>query len=552
MNKIKKLLLPAFGWLGLPALLFSQTTPNTMEPTIDLPPVLLELEDSMIETVETPLPASALPEMMEIEVPVPETETPQVDLSALLPDDPSLLLAGAEANEGFFVDLTLGTGSLAQTLAELTATYLNGSGLSLRLNAGHESSLFWNYLPMDRKGMDRSESILLDVDYRDAAYRELFDFKLTENQVWTQNRLSAPDSLTWRTLSLQNRSEHFFEEGLSVQTALTAETFLFSENYGDKTRNQSFLLPSVGLFLKRDRLWFSFNADYRLSGEIGAKTAVPAEGNHWVRLLMDFWIPLPHRIRLGGALGAAWSNDPAWREPTPTSVYTQDLFGFTLPFSLRLSGTPLQWLDFSLEGGFKAWEEDYDLLQKEISWMNFSRLQLGQGWYFNGRLTFPIQKKAAIETEIDYRKNHRLTVVEAASLQTGLMQLVQRPGEVLFLSAGVEVTPIEWVRLQLKWKGEVLSPEALITPEHRLDFDLHYKIPREWFGGTMRLRFDYYETARIPEWDLSCYFKIKEKYQIRLAATDLLAGIYGEKGRPGRGIFMKPGSALALLFQMSL
>ncbi len=514
-----------------------------LEPTIALPPVLLELEDSTIDEIDTPLPQIILPEVAEIEVVLPDLANPEVDLTLLLPDEKALEIDADATSQGHFFDVTVGVGTLASVVAGLDWHYVNDSGLSTKMKFLHDNSMFWNYLPISENRIARTEDFSFDLDYQNEEIREMFDLSLSENQLWNQNKIATMESLTWRNLSIQNRSEHFFDEGLSVRTKLGIQSSIFSENYGNNSRDYSAIMPGLGISLKRDELEFVLDFDYRASGEIGLPQS---ESDHFLKFFMDFLVPLPYKLKLSGGFGLAWSNDET------QNVYNHEFFGITLPFSVKLAGEPFDFFEFSVEGGFKEWSEDYAALQEELRWMQFSRLELGQGWYADANFRFPIKKIATIEAGLEYKNSHRLNYLNTSTLSSGLIEVLQASGETLHLFAGAEVIPNDYISLELDWRGEVLSTLPLATPEHELAFNVKYKIPDEWFGGNMRLGFDYYEEARIPEWDLGFYFKFKEKYTLNIAATDLLAGIYGKEGRPGRGLFVEEGSALALLLKISL
>lgn len=518
------------------SLLFSEQPQAPLDPGIELPPVLLEIEDQIIENVETALPDVDLPEASTLSLQLPDAESPMADLDDLSPSGEELVKDKPEDTRGHYFDIIVGVGSLASIFADVTWHYSSGDGVDFSLNLAHENHLFWNYKPLEQQGMSREEAFAFDLSVEKGKNFEQFNFEYDERQFWLQNKVVGVDSVTYRNIALTNAYNRELSDILTLKTRAELVSAMASDNYAENLLSDTLFRPGIGLALEKELYRFELDFDYQFG-------ASGSDLDHFIRVYSSFDINLPYHLQMGGGFGLNWSSDEK------ASAYSGDYFGLAFPFAVRFSGEPLDYLEFKIEGGFREKWEDYQALHEQLEWIEMSNVSVQQGWFFDAGIYFPIKKIAKISSELEYWKSSSL--ISLGAMASGLVELIQGAGETLFLSAGVEVTPIDEVSLSLGWRGELLSDKLLVNPEHRIDFLMEYVIPQKWFGGSVELQFDIYEEAWIPEFNLDFFFEIKKGYKIRIIGEDLLSPLYAE-GRPSRSLFIEKGINVAIMAEISL
>ena len=539
MNRIYKIELVCF--FILTSLTFLQAEENSLkspnEPGIELPPVILDLEDTIIESVETALPDIELPNAQSVQVQLPKVQSPSTGLNEINATDDELVLNKPEDEQKNYYDLKFGLGSLMQIYANFTYYHSSGDGLDIELNLFHDSSLFWDYKPITNSAIKREEKIGLDLDYLDDKNRVDFSFGYDEKQIWLQNQVASETSRTFRTLNIDGEYRYqankhlFLKARIGMQSAITNSGYSESLIFAD-----TLFSPGFGLLLDKNSFKFEVDVDYQLGSSLDSLDS-------FFQFMTKFDVELPKNLGIAGGLGLNWSSDPT------TNGYDSDIFGLSFPFFAKLYGKPVDFFRFEVEGGFKSWLEDYSEIRDKVDWIDCSDIKIDQGWFFDTKLYWPIKKIAELSTGLEYRKS--VNQMSLSGFTTSLFSIDQISASTLYIFAGAKVKPIEEISLELLWRGEVLSDVSYLDPQHRLNFVFDYTIPKKWFGGSAILQFDVYEEVQIPELSLDFFFEVKKGYKIIIAGNDLLSPIY-ENGRPSRGLFIEKGINVAIMADISL
>lgn len=226
------------------------------------------------------------------------------------------------------------------------------------------------------------------------------------------------------------------------------------------------------------------------------------------------------------------------------------------PFFVSITGTPLDFLTVSLEGGYKVVPYDmHDVLSANALALP-TPLVDDRGWYGESSAQLSLTRDLAVSIKASFMASDAMpfgsTTPDAAS--TGLFPVTQAPGVHLSTVAGLRWGITQAFSLSAGWTHEYLD-RPFFTPIDSITAGLVGLDPSGRFGGSFTVAAGPIAdgTLQQPILHVSGFWRIIDVLKLQVDGDDLLAPLMGgSRWTIGNGSYIAPGFRLSTSLGMSL
>ncbi len=494
----------------LPSPVGAQEGPVPMEPeepAIVLPEVILKTEDISVEQVEAGIP-------QEDEVLPPEREVPLPEAGELVIQEPSLEMQPPEGESALPQE-----GAAAPLVAEgvlgAGSMYHIYSSISLfRAEDEPRFQLKFLHEMLDGfSGNDPGRGFNLREDSLDGSIRFHMDTLSLEIQGLLSDserglqRRSPFASEVERTVGLQAVSalplSPMWTFGAGVNSHLASE-LLTAPMAGAPSPSgvtELLLQPEVYGQVRTDRVQF------RLTGRYAWRSLLENTDLLLQRLTVNanLAVTLPREFRLEG--------DVSWLASSEQ--------GSLFPFSLAVSGSPVDPLSFSLRGGYRVQQVNLrDVLQSFDYTAIPTRLEDNHGWFGEVGAAVNLFRNLILNGQATLSWDSAMPDPDPTPDANGLFPFDQRRATRLTSIVSLRWNPSSSFSLRGGWDMEWMDRPAFIPPV-RLRLESEGLGARGVWGWHAAAVWDW-EGFQLPLVDMNGYYRISEKIRMILEVNDFL------------------------------
>lgn len=500
-----------------------------------MPQVILQIEDLSVEKVEAQLPP-------EEELLPPERSIPVLNEGDLAVGEPQIPVASVDtegtapagSNRFLSTDVELGAGMLNQIMGTVALKTL-GQDPRFSLQFHHETLDGFAFKPAGSGFNLRNDSLDGDVKLRIGGVDTdvAGSFLEMENGLQGQSpfvaalsrRLDATAAFTgspleWLTLNAgfdggydsltleSTTPAPLGVTGLLLKPSLSAEAHVGSVKLGLDTSYTYRAGTSVIADLQR------YTANASFSATLSAPYSFSAVGG-W------FW----------NSAGLSLFN-----------------------FSLSATGTPLEFLTVTLDGGYKVIPYDLHDIIASSAYAFPGALQDDHGWFGDASVQLNLTRDLALSAKIAYMSSLAMPVGETTQdPATGLFIVSQVAGSQLSTDAGLNwgITPA--FSVSATWTHQYLFPRPFFTPSDTVNAAVIGLEPNGRFGGSVSLLVSptASDVLQQPVLRISGFWKISDAVKLQIDGDDLLSPLI-PGGRSDIAPYVTPGFRFTGSLGMSL
>jgi hypothetical protein len=501
------------------------------EPEIVLPQVILQIEDLSVEKVEAQLPP-------EDELLPPERRIPVLNEGELAIGEPVLPAAGV-ATEGavpqardrlLTSDIDLGAGSANHILGSIALKTL-GKDPRFSLSFNHETlDGFSGRAPGSGFNL-RNDDLDGTLKFGIGSFNTEIGGSFSENESGLQGNSPTFLSRLGRTLA---GTVNFSVVPLDWLTLSAG-----ARGGGDSLTLQGGIPPTYTGF------WV--NPSLAAQARFGA-VRFGLESRYWFRSDPVTTVPggQLHRFQAAATFGA---DLPATFTVDASGGWFVNSTGLSVfPFSLTLSATPLQFLTFSVSGGYRVVTYDmHDVMAVSPFALPVS-LADDRGWFGDASLQISLTRSFDLTFKGSYMASEALPLGSfTLDPGTGLLPSSSAPGQQLSTEAGIRWALSPAFSLSAGWTHQYMAV-AFFTPLDSMKFELLGLEPGGRFGGSLSATLASATggtppapVLQLPVVRLSGFWKISEAVRLQLDGDDLLWPLLPGGSRVDVGPYAAPG-----------
>jgi hypothetical protein len=224
------------------------------------------------------------------------------------------------------------------------------------------------------------------------------------------------------------------------------------------------------------------------------------------------------------------------------------------PFFVSLTGTPLDFLTISLEGGYKVVPYDAHDILAANDLAQPTPLVDDRGWYGASSAQLSLTRDLSATVKASFLSSDAMPIGSTKlDPATGLFDVTQGPGVQLSLNSGLRWGITQYISVSAGWDHEFLD-RPYFLPLDSLTGGILGLDPSGRFGGGVTVAFGPIAdgTLQQPLLHASAFWKIIEAVKLQLDADDLLAPLSGNRWNVSRDTYLAPGFRLSLSLGMSL
>ena len=261
-----------------------------------------------------------------------------------------------------------------------------------------------------------------------------------------------------------------------------------------------------------------------------------------------------HRVKLASVLSL---DLPATFVLQASAGWFWNSAGLSLfPFSLSITGTPLEFLTLSVEGGYKVIPYDMHDILSSSGLVLPNPLADDRGWYADSSAQLSLTRELAATVKVTFMA-HDAMPIGSTSLDvngTGLFPVTQASGVQLSTNAGLRWGITQAFSLSAGWSHEFMD-RPFFTPIDSITAGLIGLDPSGRFGGSLTVAAGPIAdgTLQQPLLHISGFWKIIEAVKLQIDGDDLLAPfLNGSRWSIARNTSITPGFRIAASVGMSL
>jgi hypothetical protein len=261
-----------------------------------------------------------------------------------------------------------------------------------------------------------------------------------------------------------------------------------------------------------------------------------------------------HRVKIGSVFSLEL---PATFVLQATAGWFWNSAGLSLfPFSLSITGTPLEILTLSLEGGYKVVPYDmHDILSSNALALPATPLADDRGWYADSSAQLSLTRDLAVTIKAAFMTHEAMPVGSTAlDPTTGLFPVSQTTATQLSTNAGLRWGITQAFSLSAGWAHEFMD-RPFFTPIDAITAGLIGLDPNGRFGGSLTVEVGPIAdgTLQQPVLHISGFWKIIEAVKLQIDGDDLLAPLLsGPRWNIARNTYIAPGFRISAFLSMSL
>jgi hypothetical protein len=484
------------------------------EPAIVLPEVILKTEDISVEQVEAGIPQDE-------EILPPEREAPLPEAGDLVIQEPPLELAPQEGEAilplereppPLVAEGVLGAGSMNHIYSSISLFRVEDEP-RFELKFLHE--MLDGFIEEGLSGHDPGSGFNRREDSLAGSIR----FHLGALEV------KAEGSLQDLERGLQRRSPYASQ--IDRFSVLQAESILpvsglWSFGAGVNTHVVSQLLTSPSAVgVDPDRA-MELMVEPQAFGEVRSDQAwLRLGGRYRFRTLAEHPDFLLHRVSLGASAGINLplqfriEGDGAW-------FYSSDL-GSLFPFSLSLSGAPVDPLAFTLRGGYRVQQLDLkEILQSFDMVARPTDLEDNRGWFGEAGLALNFSRSFILNGQAALSWNSAMPDIGTdPDPITGLFPY--RKGDDLRLTSSLSLrwNPASMFSLRAGWESEWLTQPGFVPPV-RIRLESDGMAPSGAWGWHASVVVWDWDGFQLPLLDMNGFYRVSEMIRLIVEVNDLL------------------------------
>ncbi len=475
------------------------------EPEIVLPPVILNIEDLVVEKVEAGLPE-------EEELLPPEREISLPDVSALKIEEPELKglinvpgIVKREKQQGVLnAEGTLGIGSMNHVLSNISL-YKLGDMPRFKLSFNHEMLDGFGYNPAGSgyslrkdslEGFFRAERSGIKIDAK-GSFKEI-----ERGYQGKSNYISGLDRFAKAEIGVSKDISEKFNISGSLNGNLTS--LLLSGN-SPVGMNEYLISPIASASFKSSIVEIALSGDYIMRAY---STGIL---DHSVGSNLSLKVDLPLNLNSSLDVGWFWSSS----------------LNHILTFDLSLGGSPLEAFSFFLKGGYTVRRHNlFDLLEDVILTDIPVSLPLKDdiGWLASGNVRVNIFKNLVFSLGLDANWYSAMPDLDITTSSGSFSSVLQQTEAFRFTSA----TALNWsisnvFTFILGWRRE-FADRPLFVPLDSLNAELLAEEPGGRYGGNLTAEYDtgFTDFLQFPVINLGGFYRFSENLRLMIQLNDIL------------------------------
>ncbi len=224
------------------------------------------------------------------------------------------------------------------------------------------------------------------------------------------------------------------------------------------------------------------------------------------------------------------------------------------PFSVSLTGTPLDFLTLSFEGGYKVVPYDAHDVLAVNDFAQPMPLVDDRGWYGASSAQISLSRDLSATVKASFMASDEMPIGSTTlDPATGLFDVTQGSGTQFSLNSGLRWGITSYISLSAGWDHEFLD-RPFFTPIDALSAGLLGLDPNGRFGGSVSMAAGPIAdgTLQQPLLHASVFWKIVEPVKLQLDGDDLLGPLAGSRWGIAPNTYVTPGFRLSLSLGMSL
>ena len=506
------------------------------EPALVLPTYVLEIEDLRVETVEAGLPEEQDLLPPERSPPLPaggelDVKEPNVALTPPSGDAPSLGLAAAP----FFVEGTVGAGSLHHLVSRLSI---------YRPGAEPRFKLAFSYDMMDGLGGNpagagfhrKTDSLEGSLEITSGAVRVSGSGIFRDEDIGLQGQTSYESRIRRATVGAAGVSWDVSDlVRLSGGLDGTAAALLLTRGAPDALIGYR-LTPRVGAELASGPFRAGLELAYTLSlTDAGSVTAL-----HRFHPRLSASLDLPLNLAAAAEVG--------WHYRLGDS--------HLVPFSLALSGVPLDPLWFRLAGGYRVVDHD----RGDLTAMGWT-IPLAtdpsdeRGWFGEATVRVSVAKVLLLSGSLSFSRSQGVPAYAATPDPTsGLLTVEQVAADRLEAGAGLRWDLTRAISARIDYARRFIGRQRYESSDD-LKLAVEGSVASGKAGGLLEARLvivpEVLPLLQVPRVDASAFVRFSANVRVVAEVTDLLLPL---TGAPRLGIppFVEPGFGASVRLLVSL
>jgi len=508
------------------------------EPEIVMPQVILKIEDLSVQTVEAQLPPEedllppvrTVPTLSEGELAVGEPVLPPAPVE---PEGPS----SSSSNRMLSSDIQLGAGTLGLISGSVSLKTLGPDPrFSLKFNhqtldgiAGHDPGSGYN---------TRTDGLGGDLTFGIGGVGTELSGSFQENENGLQGQ---PTPEGYASVLTRGVSGGAVFSGSIDWLSLTAT--------GAGTLDLLTLQGPSPLTSQEVRFTPSLEAQARFGAfKVGLETDYGYRRDEYLAGGSDFL----HRLKVQPFLSVDLPDHFVAEGSAGWFVNSDGLSRFI--FSASVTGTPLDFLTLSVEGGYRVVPYDAHDVLATNPFAQPEPLVDDRGWYGQSSVQLSLTRDLSATIKASFMASDRMPVGSTdLDPATGLFDVTQEPGNQLSLNSGLRWGITPYISLSAGWDHELLD-RPFFTPIDSVTAGLLGLDPRGRFGGGLTMSAGPITdgTLQQPLLHASVFWKIVEAVKLQVDGDDLLGPLAGSRWGVARDTYALPGFRLSLSLGMSL
>ena len=511
------LLLLAFPFL--PTAARAQSAPPAMEPeepAIVLPEVILKTEDISVEQVEAGLP-------QEEQLLPPDREVPLPEAGELVIQEPTLEMQPPEGDAGLgpeggspplVAEGTLGAGTMNHFFSSISLFRVEDEPrfqlkfLHEMLDgfSGHEAGGGYSLREDSLEGGIRFRMDTLGLEFAGVLRDAERGLQRRSPYASVVERIAGLTAASTLPLS----SLWTFGAGIDAHLASELLSAPMEDLAGTTPEGVTELLlqPEVYGRVRTERV------EFRLTGRYAWRSLVENDDLLLQRLTVNanLAVSLPREFRLEGDVSWLLSSEQ----------------GSLFPFSLAVSGTPVDPLSFSLRGGYRVQQINLrDVLQSFDYTAIPAQLADNHGWFGEMGAAVNLFRNLILNGQVGLSWNSDLpdpgrdVPGPALDPATGLFLFEQTDAVRLTSNVSLRWNPGSAFSLRAGWEAEWLDHPAF-TPPVRLRLESEGIGARGVWGWHASAAVWDWDGFQLPLVDMNAYYRISEKIRMILEVNDIL------------------------------
>jgi hypothetical protein len=225
------------------------------------------------------------------------------------------------------------------------------------------------------------------------------------------------------------------------------------------------------------------------------------------------------------------------------------------PFSLSVTGTPLEFLTLSLEGGYRVVPYDMHDVLSAGAFVLPDLLEDDRGWYADASVKLSLMRELSASVKATYMAHEAMPSGSfIPDPVTGLFPVTQASATQLSASAGLRWGITQAFSLSAELNRELLD-RPFFTPVYAIKAGIVGLDSSGRFGGSFTVAVGPIAdgTLQQPVLHLSGFWKIIDAVKLQVEGDDLLAPLSGrDRWSVARDLFITPGFRIIGSLSMSL